>query len=166
MFGAQKPLNTAIRWKRRQKPLRDLLRQNPRPVLRKRRGVLDRIIEPKPDEPAKLKIEIEPLHQLPLGADRIEQLQQDRPQKPLWRDRWAATFLVKHRKPRIERNQRRGHQSASPEEDAPSARAPPDRRRESREGTSSAPRIKPQPITTTASNQHSSQKTRVFSAAC
>jgi hypothetical protein len=52
--------------------------------------VPDRIIDAEPDEPAEQQIEVEPLHQLPLRADRIERLQQQRTEQFLRRDRRPA----------------------------------------------------------------------------
>ncbi len=48
-------------------------------VLGKGRGVPDGIVDAQADEPAEQQIEVELLHQLALGADRIEGLQQHRP---------------------------------------------------------------------------------------
>ena len=59
--------------------------------------VPDRIIHPKPDKPAEQKIELHPLHQLPLGADAVERLQQHRPKQLLRRDRGAAEVRIKRR---------------------------------------------------------------------
>tara|TARA_B100000378_G_scaffold141606_1_gene114373 strand:- start:2684 stop:3121 length:438 start_codon:yes stop_codon:yes gene_type:complete len=112
MLGAQQPLHPAVEQKGCQESLRNLFRQHLRPVLRECRGVSDRIVDAKLDEPAKQKIEVQPLHQLPLGTDRIKQLQHYCPQQPLRRNRRAAAFLMQRCKPGIERQKRRVHQIA------------------------------------------------------
>ena len=46
-----------------------------------------RIIDADPDEPAEQQIELQPPHELALRANRIERLQQHRPEQHLGRDR-------------------------------------------------------------------------------
>jgi hypothetical protein len=53
------------------------------------------IVDAEPDEPAKRQIEVEPLHQLSLGADREERLQKHRTQQLLRRDRRASERRIK-----------------------------------------------------------------------
>ena len=40
-----------------------------------------RLVDADPDKPAEQQVELQPLHQLPLRAHRIERLQQHRPQQ-------------------------------------------------------------------------------------
>ena len=54
------------------------------------RRVPRRVVDAQPDEPAEQKVEVDPLHQLALGADAVERLQQQRPKQPFRRDRRAA----------------------------------------------------------------------------
>jgi hypothetical protein len=56
----------------------------------KRSVIPRRVVDADADKPAKQKIELQPLHQLPLRADRIERLQQHRWQQLLRRDRRPA----------------------------------------------------------------------------
>ena len=65
----------------------------------------------KPDEPTKQHVEFQPFDQLPLGADRIEKLQQRSPQQALRRDGRTSGRLVKRGKLPVERGQRRIGQS-------------------------------------------------------
>ena len=60
-----------------------------------------------PNEPAKQKVELQPLHQLPLGTHRVETPAQQRPQQLLRRNRGrpsgaynAANAPLSHREPR------------------------------------------------------------------
>ena len=53
-----------------------------------------RLVRREPDEPAEQEVELEPLHQLALRADRVERLQQHRPQQHLRRDRDVAPSYV------------------------------------------------------------------------
>src|SRR5215208_639360 len=57
-----------------------------------------RLVHPKPHEPTIEQIVVELLHQLTLRADRIERLQQQRPQQPLRSNRGATRFGVLVRK--------------------------------------------------------------------
>src|SRR4029077_11213185 len=75
-------------------------------VLGEGRGVEDLLIDRQSDEPAKQKVELQPFDQLPLRADRIEKLQQRRPQQSLRRDRRAPARLVERRKRSVEFSQR------------------------------------------------------------
>ena len=67
----------------------NVAREQAIPVLRERRMIPDLIVDPEPDEPAEQEVEAQPLHQLALRADRIERLQQERPQQLFGRDRRA-----------------------------------------------------------------------------
>ena len=107
MFGAQKPLHLRQAEERRQKLLRDRVREQAVAVLREGRGVEHLLVDRKPDEPAKQHVELQPFDQLPLRADRIEKLQQRSSQKALRRNRGTPDPLVKRRKPRVEFSQSR-----------------------------------------------------------
>src|SRR5512132_3534768 len=66
-------------------------------VLREGRVIPRRLVGAQTDEPAEQEVELEPLHQLALGPDRVERLQQHRPQQHLRRDRGPARAPVKRR---------------------------------------------------------------------
>jgi hypothetical protein len=59
-----------------QELMRDLGLQQPFPVLREHRRHPHRLVDAEPDEPAVQQVVVELLHQLRLGADRVERLQQ------------------------------------------------------------------------------------------
>ena len=69
---------------------RDVAFEQPIAVLREGRVIPGCVIDAESDEPAKQQIVFEPLHQLALGADRVEGLQQHRPQQLLRRDRGST----------------------------------------------------------------------------
>jgi len=50
-------------------------------------GSPDRIVDPKPDEPPEQEIMIQSHHELALGSNGIQRLQEHGPQETLWRDR-------------------------------------------------------------------------------
>ena len=110
MLRAHEPLHLPQGDERRQKLLRDLVGEQAVAVLREGRGVEDLLVDRQPDEPAKQHVELQPFDQLPLRADRIEKLQQRRPQQPLRRDGWTPDPVVKRRKPRVELSQSRVRQ--------------------------------------------------------
>ena len=60
--------------------------------------VPDRIIHPKTDKPAEQKVELQPLHQLPLRTNAVKRLQQHRPKQLLRRNRWPAKVRIERRK--------------------------------------------------------------------
>jgi hypothetical protein len=68
----------------------DVAFQQPIAVLEKRRVIPGSIVNVHADEPAKQEIELQPLHQLTLRPDRVEHLQQHRPQQLLGRNRGAT----------------------------------------------------------------------------
>src|SRR5208282_920005 len=55
----------------------------------------DRVIHRQPDKPAEQKIIVDLLHQLPLGPNREERLQQRRSQQVFWSNRWASRMRIK-----------------------------------------------------------------------
>ena len=86
----QQPLHAWERQKSGQKPGGDVAFEQPVAVLGEGGRVPDRIVDAEPDKPAEQEIVIQPLHQQALGADRVERLQEHRPQQPLRRDRGPA----------------------------------------------------------------------------
>ena len=66
-------------------------------VLGERRVIPGRVVNADANEPAKQEVELQPIHQLPLRADRIERLQEHRPQQFLGRDRGAAYLRIQRR---------------------------------------------------------------------
>ena len=84
--------------------LRHLAGEQTVAVLRKHGVVPHRVIHAEADEPAKQQVVIKLLDQLPLGADRIKHLQQQRPQHILGRYRGTARVRVHL----IERRAQRG----------------------------------------------------------
>ena len=82
-----RPAHPRLRQHGRQEARRYLAIQQPVAVLGEGGGVPDRIVHAEPDEPAEQQVEVDPLDQLAFGPDRVEGLQQQRPQQPLGRDR-------------------------------------------------------------------------------
>ena len=70
-----------------EKCLGDLAFQQAVPVLGEHRHVPYRIVHFQVHEPTEKQVVMQLLHQLPLGADREEHLQQQRPQQPFRRNR-------------------------------------------------------------------------------
>jgi hypothetical protein len=64
------------------------------------------IIDPEADKPAKHQVVIHLLHQLPLGSDREQDLEQARPDQPLRWNRRAAEIGVKRLEFGIEAGER------------------------------------------------------------
>jgi hypothetical protein len=75
----QQALHFALRQHRGKELLRHLAREQPVAVLREYRGFPYRVLNAQSDKPAEQQIVINPLDQLPLRADRIEGLRQQRP---------------------------------------------------------------------------------------
>src|SRR6202020_1082550 len=135
-------------------------------VLVERRGVEHALVDGKPNEPAKQKVELDSLDQLALRADRIEKLQKRRPQQTLRRKATAVRFDRKA--PKTLRRVRPGPRSsvaASPAADASPVSAPPCQRtrttpRSSDPRPASTPRDSPthRPRESRDNNKH--QKTR------
>jgi hypothetical protein len=110
MIRAQQALHTRLTHNRRQKLGGDVAVKQAIAILRERRVIPRRIVNA--NKPAKQEVELQPLHQLPLGADRIERLQQNRPQKLLGRDRRTAQPRIQRRQLARKRRQRLIHDSA------------------------------------------------------
>ena len=86
---------------------RDIARQEPVAVLGTRRRVPYRIIHAEADEPAEQQIELDPLDQLALRTERVERLQQQRPEQAFRWDRFPTKRRVKRVKLRRQLLQRR-----------------------------------------------------------
>jgi hypothetical protein len=99
----QQLLDLRLGEQRGQKVLCDLGRQQPVPVLREYRMIPYRIVDPQANEPTEQKIEIQPLHQLAFGTDRIEHLQQARPHQTFGRNRGATLGRIQCRELAIQR---------------------------------------------------------------
>ena len=73
---------------------RDVPVQQPIAILREGRRRPHRVVDPQAHEPAKQQVVIQLLHQLPLAADGVERLQQQRAQQPLRRNRRAPEMDI------------------------------------------------------------------------
>jgi len=80
--------------------------QQPVAVLAEHRGDPDGIVDPEAREPAEQQVVIHLLHELPLGPDRVEYLQQAGPDQPFRRDGGAAFPRVEPVEVGIQRAQR------------------------------------------------------------
>ncbi len=98
VIARQQPFDPGLSQHRAEKLGCDLAVQQPVAVLRKGRVIPHRIVHTEPDEPAEQQIELQPLHQLTLRANRVERLQQHRPQQHLGRDRRPTQPGIKRRK--------------------------------------------------------------------
>ena len=129
VLARQQPPHLRPVEQRRQELGRDVALEQPVAVLGEGRVVPDRIVDAEPDEPAEQEVEVEPLHQLPLRADRVEGLQQQRPQQLLGRDRGPAERRVELGEDRRQLDQRRvDDRPGSPAADALPAPGSPGRR--------------------------------------
>ena len=84
----------------------DIARQQPIPILGKRRGMPDGVVHIQPDEPPEQKVVIEFLHQQPFAPDRVEHLQHQGAQQLLGRDRRTTCLSVQVGEPSRHRVQR------------------------------------------------------------
>ena len=75
--------------------------QQPLPILGEARVIPDRIIHVPPDEPTVKQIVFNMLHQLPLRADRMERLDQARPQEAFGRNRRSTRTNILLKPPRF-----------------------------------------------------------------
>jgi len=106
MLIRQQPMLCGHCQHRGEKHSGDVARQQPVAVLAEGRRVPDHVIQVEPHKPAEEQIVVELLHQQPLAADRVEHLQQQRPQQLLLRDRrapHAAVELVEQRRHLLQR---------------------------------------------------------------
>ena len=88
----------------------------------------DGIVDAETDEPAEQEIVVELLHQLALGTDRVERLQERRAQELLGRDRGPAFGCVTLRELSVERRQRVVHDLTNLAQAVLLALAPPNPR--------------------------------------
>ena len=102
MLVRQEPLHAGQGQHRRHERRRDVAFQQPVAIFAEHRGHPDRIVHRKSDEPPEQEVVVELLHQLPLRADGVEGLQQQRAQQLLGRDRGAAVLGVEFGEPRVE----------------------------------------------------------------
>ena len=89
VLARQQRLHPALRQHCGQELRRDVAAKQPVPVLREGRVIPHRIVDAEADEPTEQKIVLQPLHQLPFRADRVEGLAQHRPEQLLRRDGWS-----------------------------------------------------------------------------
>ena len=94
MLVRQQRLDLGLRQHRTQEFGGDLAVEQPIAVLGEHGHVPDQVVDAKPDESAEQEVVVQLLHQLPLGADRVERLQQERPQELLRRDRGSPVQRV------------------------------------------------------------------------
>src|SRR5947209_8261732 len=97
VIARQQLLHLRLRQHGCQELRRDLALQQPVAVLGESRVIPDRIIYPKSNKPAEQQVELQALHQLALGADSVEGLQQHRPKQLLRRNRWPPKIRIKRR---------------------------------------------------------------------
>ena len=96
MLVRQQRRDLAVGEDRRHHLARHLGGQQPVAVLGEDGWHPDWIVDAKADKPAEHQVVIHLLHQLPLGADREQDLQQACPDQPFRRDRGAAEIRVQH----------------------------------------------------------------------
>ena len=106
MLVREQPLAVGVDQHRVEERRRDVAVQQPIPILRERRRRPHRVVHAQPDEPAKQQVVIELLHQLPLAANRVERLQQQRAQQLLRRNRRPPELDIQRAEPRREPLQR------------------------------------------------------------
>ena len=98
VFLAQQIVFPRLPQHRLQQALRHLSRHQPLPILREHRHIPHRIIRIQSHKPPVQQVVIQLLHQLRLAADRIQRLQQQRPQQSLRRDRRSSSARVQRLK--------------------------------------------------------------------
>jgi hypothetical protein len=97
---------------RLEEALSDVACHEPLPILRKHGHVPRRGIELEAHEPAEQQVVIQLLHELALAADRVEHLEQERPEQLLGRDRGPAPLGVQRIEAARERAERPVHELA------------------------------------------------------
>ncbi len=97
VFARQQSLHARLRQHRRQELRRDLAFKQPVAVLGEGRMVPNRVVHPEADEPAEQQVERQTLHQLALGTDPIERLEQHRPKQLLRRNRRPPEVRIEGR---------------------------------------------------------------------
>src|SRR5215813_7763221 len=109
MLVRQQPTQLRMLHERGQKLPRHVCFKQTIAVLREHRRNPYRLVHAETNEPAVEQVVVELLHQLPLRADGIERLQQERPQQSLRRDRRPAAVRVRPGKFAVERRQHLVH---------------------------------------------------------
>src|SRR5215475_10109283 len=109
MFVRQQPTQLRMLHERGQKLPCHVCFKQPIAVLREHCRNPYRLVHAETNEPAVEQVVVELLHQLPLRADGIERLQQERPQQSLRRDRRPAAVRVRPAKIAVERRQHLVH---------------------------------------------------------
>src|SRR5262249_25377749 len=109
MLVRQQPTQLRMLHERGQKLPRHVCFKQPIAVLREHPRNPYRLVHAETNEPAVEQVVVELLHQLPLRADGIERLQQERPQQSLRRDRRPAAVRVRPGKIAVERRQHLVH---------------------------------------------------------
>ena len=105
----QQRLDRRVRQDRGHDLARHVGGQQPVAVLAEHRGDPDRVVDAEPDEPPEQQVVIHLLHQLPLRADREQDLEKARPDQALRRDGGAAEVGVERIELGIEARQRVVH---------------------------------------------------------
>src|SRR5207253_663635 len=72
VFARQESLHSRLSQNRIEELRRGIALEEPIAVFREHRVIPDRIVDRQANEPAKQQVELHPLRQLPLGADRVE----------------------------------------------------------------------------------------------
>jgi hypothetical protein len=106
VLARQESLHSLLIQNRIEELRRGIALEEPIAVFREHRVIPDRIVDRQANEPAKQQVELHPLHQLPLGADRVESLQEHCPQKHLGWDRGPTSARVQFAEPHRQRLQR------------------------------------------------------------
>src|SRR5215213_9925180 len=107
VFARQESLHSRLSQNRIEELRRGIALEEPIAVFREHRVIPDRIVDRQANKPAKQQVELHPLHQLPLGADRVESLQEHCPQKHLGWDRGPTRARVQFAERHRQRPQRR-----------------------------------------------------------
>ena len=102
MLVAEQLRLTGLAHHRGQEGLGDVVVDEPVAVLAEGAGVPHRVVDLEADEPAEEQVVVEPLHEQPLAADRVQQLQHQRAQQALGRDGGPADLAVHALEHRIE----------------------------------------------------------------
>src|SRR5579859_5113271 len=92
---------------------RRLLVEQSIPVLREHGGIPHPLVHVHPYEPSEQQVVVQLLHQQPLTADRVEDLQQQRPQQPFRRNRRPSRVRIQPRKVARHLHQHLIHQGAN-----------------------------------------------------
>ena len=106
MFLRKQTLSVGLAHHFGEEGFNDLVLEQAIPVLREDGMVPDRIFQRQPDEPAEQEVVAHLFHQLPLGTDRVEHLQEQRAHQFLGGNRVASAIRVDHVEQAIEAPQR------------------------------------------------------------